>query len=451
MFRKASLIIYKQKPAVIQAIEDKISISFVSGFKGGKALIENQKVRDKDILFLHPGPAENLANLVTEDNIKASDTFTKAIIETWELLDEEDQQAFRFDEIAELSIDTKVLENIFPLYFSLIDSVYFKTEQKESQLFFTARSKDEVAALLEKENEKQNEAAIKDAFIKRLRKKNVDLESDAKFLQEIEAFALGKTDKPKYLKEAHVKETIEEAHKLLLDVGFWTMSKNPYPTRHGLSMHSSTSFLDSPPHEDDRIKLEHLAYAIDNEGSTDPDDAIAYDGEHLWIHIADPASTVLPDSAIDKAARNRGATLYIPEGASRMLSEKSLKDYALGLEGENSYSRALSFKIRITEDAAIEDISILKSFVKVKRLSYKEADEQKNSSQLSPLFHLAEKNFIKRKNAGAIHIKITEASVVLKNEGADPSVEITALVEYESFALVREMMLLAGEAAARFA
>ena len=452
MFRKASLIIYKQKPAVIQAIEDKISISFVSGFKGKKALIENQKVRDKDILFLHPGPAENLANLVTEDNIKASDTFTKAIIETWELLDEEDQQAFRFDEIAELSIDTKVLENIFPLYFSLIDSVYFKTEQKESQLFFTARSKDEVAALLEKENEKQNEAAIKDAFIKRLRKKNVDLESDAKFLQEIEAFALGKTDKPKYLKEAHVKETIEEAHKLLLDVGFWTMSKNPYPTRHGLSMHSSTSFLDSPPHEDDRIKLEHLAYAIDNEGSTDPDDAIAYDGEHLWIHIADPASTVLPDSAIDKAARNRGATLYIPEGASRMLSEKSLKDYALGLEGENSYSRALSFKIRITEDAAIEDISILKSFVKVKRLSYKEADEQKNSSQLAPLFHLAEKNFIKRKNAGAIQIQFPEASVVLKkNEGADPSVEITALVEYESFALVREMMLLAGEAAARFA
>ena len=171
MFRKSSLIIYKQKPAVIQAIEDKISISFVSGFKGKKALIENQKVRDKDILFLHPGPAENLTNLVTEDNIKASDTFTKAIIETWELLAEE-EQAFQFDEIAELSIDTKVLENIFPLYFSLIDSVYFKTEQKESALFFTARSKDEVAALLEKENEKQNEAAIKDAFIKRLRQKN---------------------------------------------------------------------------------------------------------------------------------------------------------------------------------------------------------------------------------------------------------------------------------------
>ena len=97
-----------------------------------------------------------------------------------------------------------------------------------------------------------------------------------------------------------------------------------------------------------------------------------------------------------------------------MLSEKSLKDYALGLEGENSYSRALSFKIRITEDAAIEDISILKSFVKVKRLSYKEADEQKNSSQLAPLFHLAEKNFIKRKNAGAIQIQFPEASVVLK-------------------------------------
>ena len=71
---------------------------------------------------------------------------------------------------------------------------------------------------------------------------------------------------------------------------------------------------------------------FDGEHSTDPDDAVGYDGEYVWVHIADPASSVAPDSVIDIAARNRGTTLYIPEGASRMLAEQSLSDYALGLK-----------------------------------------------------------------------------------------------------------------------
>lgn len=451
MFRKGNLIIYKQKPALIQSIDDKISIEFLQGFKGEKALIENQKVRDKDIIFLHPGPADSLSKLVNQESIKTSESYMQAINDIWELVQEE-TESYSFIDIAELALSEIKIEEVFPFYFSLISSVYFSQEQKNGKLFFLAQSKETIKTLLEKENEKQNETIIKDAFIKRLRQRKVDLEKDSKFLQEIEAFALGKTDKAKYLKEAQIKESIEEAHKLLLDIGFWELSKNPYPTRHGLSMHSSSIVLDSPPVEDDRIKIETLAYAIDNEGSTDPDDAIAFDGECLWIHIADPASTVSPNSAIDLAARNRGATLYIPEGASRMLCEKSLSDYALGLDGENNYSRALSFKITITEDAQIEDVTVQKTLVKVKRLTYKETDAEKNNPQLASLFALAEKNLIKRKNAGAINIQFPEVSVYIKkDENEKPQVEIKPLIEYESFSLIREMMLLCGEAAARFA
>ena len=84
---------------------------------------------------------------------------------------------------------------------------------------------------------------------------------------------------------------------------------------------------------------------------TDPDDAVAFDGKYLWVHIADPASAILPESPIDKAARARGATLYIPEGAARMLAEDSLEDYALGLTQK---SRALSFRLLLNDDGTID-------------------------------------------------------------------------------------------------
>ena len=87
-----------------------------------------------------------------------------------------------------------------------------------------------------------------------------------------------------------------------------------------MSMKSAKLSLGQPPSEE-RFEVPGTAFAIDSPWSTDPDDAIAFDGECLWVHIADPASTVLPDSPIDISARGRGATLYLPEGAARMLSE----------------------------------------------------------------------------------------------------------------------------------
>ena len=46
---------------------------------------------------------------------------------------------------------------------------------------------------------------------------------------EVEAFALCKTEKCKVLQEADVPQTIEKAHKLLIETGIWDITKNPYP------------------------------------------------------------------------------------------------------------------------------------------------------------------------------------------------------------------------------
>nr|MCR4821697.1 RNB domain-containing ribonuclease [Treponema sp.] len=227
--------------------------------------------------------------------------------------------------------------------------------------------------------------------------------------------------------------------------GIWSITRNPYPVRLGLSAKSSTVSLGLPPDEE-RVKVPGFSYAIDSQWSTDPDDAIAFDGEYLWVHIADPASCVAPDSQIDKAARGRGATLYLPEGAARMLSEDCLEDYALGLREE---SRALSFKLKLNDKGDIEDCQVLRTLVNVKRLTYEKADELKESPELKPLFEIARRNFERRCNAGAVNISIPEVHMSVDPETKEVSFE--TLSHPESTEVVREAMVLAGEGAAKFA
>jgi exoribonuclease-2 len=267
-------------------------------------------------------------------------------------------------------------------------------------------------------------------------------------MQEIEAFCLGKTDKSKILKDAGLSEKIEKVHKLLIDTGFWHYTKNPHPARHGLSIHSAREVLPPPPQED-RIEISGTFYAIDNEWSADPDDAIGFDGEFYWVHVADPASTVLPDSKIDIDARHRGTTLYLPEHTSRMLNEDCLEDYALGLTEK---SKALSFKIKLDDEANIVETEIFKTLINVKCITYQQADEQKESSELKPLFEIAKKYEQKRKSSGAVNIQLPEVHINITNSQEEKNVVTISEVHHtESSTVVKEFMLMAGEAAAKFA
>ena len=247
------------------------------------------------------------------------------------------------------------------------------------------------------------------------------------------------------MKDAGFKETPEKAHKLLLDTKIWDITRNPYPVRLGLSAKSASLGLGLPP-EEERLRVPGISYAIDSHWSTDPDDAIAFDGECLWVHIADPACFVEPDSEIDRTARGRGATLYLPEGAARMLSEDCLEDYALGLREE---SRALSFKITLAENGDIEDCEVLRTIVNVKRLTYEKADELKETPELKPLFEIARRNYERRCRAGAVNINIPEVHITVDPE--TKAVSFEAVSHPESTEVVREAMVLAGEGAARFA
>lgn len=447
MFKTKSLVLYKNQPALLQEVStDKYTILYCTALPspGGKpAQFATQKVREKDIELLFETTSGEKTLLVQLLQVSEDAKAMQERIEPlYELLSEDEDSFTTPVSFADLQdyADVKTAQDSWLLYKALKNTLFF-TEQ--APLSFMVQTKEVIARQEEKNKAKEVEQEIRSAFIRRLKAKKLNLPADAQLMQDVEALALGQSDKSKTMKEAGFTETPEKAHKLLLDTGVWTVTKNPYPTRWGLSTQSATQRL-APPPEEERITLEQEAYAIDNQWSTDPDDAIAFDGQYVWVHIADPASSVYPDSPIDIAARHRGATLYIPEGAVRMLAEDSLEDYALGL---TPLSRALSFCIELDENGAVLSCKVLKTLVKVKRYTYEEADIQKDSPQLAPLYAIARRNEQRRLKAGAVSITLPEVHISV----TDGIVNISPALSWESNNVVREFMLLAGEAVAKFA
>jgi exoribonuclease-2 len=201
--------------------------------------------------------------------------------------------------------------------------------------------------------------------------------------------------------------------------------------------------------EESRVDLTHLAaFAIDDAGSTDPDDAISLEvtkeGARLWVHVADVAALVPPESPADQEARGRGATLYLPDGKVPMLPWEAAERLGMGL---TEVSPALSFGLDLDEDGSIVDLAVVPSRVRVTRLTYEEAEKRLDEQPLKDLCRLARAFQSRRRENGAVRIDLPEVQVRV----IDGEVVIRPLPPLRSRALVREAMLMVGEATAGFA
>ena len=81
------------------------------------------------------------------------------------------------------------------------------------------------------------------------------------------------------------------------------------------------------------------AFSIDDSATTEIDDALSVQGlgsgkAIVGIHIAAPALAILPNSDIDKVARNRLSTVYMPGNKITMLPDAVVQNYTLA-EGKN--------------------------------------------------------------------------------------------------------------------
>ena len=467
---KNSLVLYKNQPAVIKETDgDKYIISYCSQPAtptGKKAVYGEQKVREKDIILLVQ--AEGIKGQVSSIDKVLSNAedealiqkYKEALLETYELLISEPETAaapLTFSELVDYAASDLTCDFAWAFYKTILEQPEFCQDAealKNGNISFTLRTAEQIEEINRKKYEKEHEAEIRQAFIDRLKKRQLDLPSDSKFMGEVEAFALCQTDKSKVLEQAGISQNIEKAHKLLLDTGIWPFTKNPHPTRLGFSFDSAREQLGPMPDEE-REEVPCICYAIDSPNAADPDDAIGYDGEYYWVCIADPASSVTPDSSIDIAARNRGTTLYIPEGASRMLCESSLEDYALGLKEREANddpaikSCALAFRLKLDADCQIEECVVKKVRVHVHMISYGEVEQQKDSDTFKPFYELARRNLARRTANNAITIQMPEVDIKVDRE--TKLVTVQPETKYESNDVIQEFMLLAGEGAARFA
>ncbi|MDR2596420.1 MAG: RNB domain-containing ribonuclease [Treponema sp.] len=438
MITENALVVYKNKPALVKEVTDgKFSISLQDGAQ--------IKVRDKDIELIHPGPVK------TFSAVELFRPETSVIREAWELLSDEgsplslkDFSVFIFNEYTPSSA--------YAAYTVLQDGLFFYGAVNE----IIPHSREIIEAEEAKRGEKQREADERTDFLNRVKTclkkpgENLFLPADTRFIQDIEALAYGKTAKSRTMKELDLGETPEEAHSLLLKTGFWTAAVNPHPSRFGLSL-NKVDICPEPAPEEERCDLCHLAaFAIDSPWSNDPDDAVSVQGNVIFVHVADPASSVILDSLAEKEARNRGVTLYLPETTVRMLADDALPMFALGL---NEKSLALTFKMTLDGEGRITETEIFPSIVKVRRMTYEEADKEMDEADTpdaNALRALNEKAlcyFKRRIEQGAADIELPDVHITVK----DGVPEILPVVHHRSSVMVRECMIIAGEGAGNWA
>ncbi len=416
-----SLVIYKNQPARLsQAYDKKIEIELADG--------RSLKVRPKDVDLLHPGPISSAANLPTP----VGDVQT-----AWELLQGSETTVA---ELAELAFAAFTPATAWAAWQLLADGLYFSGTIDA----VTAHTTEEVAAAQAARAAKAAEEEAWQAFLARLETGAI-AEEDGRYLQEIAALAQGQTQRSQALRALNQAETPETAHALLLKTGYWDDHQNPYPARAGLPTASPDLPVPALP-EEARRDLTHLpALAIDDEGSTDPDDAVSWEDGRLWVHIADVAALIPPDSLLDLEARARGANLYLPEGTVTMLPPAATDWLGLGLA---ELSPALSFGLDVNAAGEVTQLEIVPSWIHVTRLTYEEAETRLDEEPFRSLYAVAQRAEARRRENGAVHIDLPEVRVRVDEAGA---VSIRPLPNLRSRDLVREAMLLAGEAVARFA
>jgi exoribonuclease II len=114
-----------------------------------------------------------------------------------------------------------------------------------------------------------------------------------------------------------------------------------------------TGFADlAVPEFKDALPLADVqAFSIDDSSTTEIDDALSVQGLStgtitFGIHIAAPALALAPDSALDRAARERLSTVYMPGHKITMLPDATVQRFTLTAGRE---SPCLSLYVRIGE------------------------------------------------------------------------------------------------------
>lgn len=202
-----------------------------------------------------------------------------------------------------------------------------------------------------------------------------------------------------------------------------------------------------------RLDLTHLPFVtIDPNDAKDFDDAIYFDGEYLFVAIADVSHYVSSNSIIDKEAFNRGFSIYFPNVVIPMLPPVLSQDLCSLKEEVNRL--AFIWKLKINKKTfQITQSELFEGIIKVaKNFTYDEVEhildknDGKKNHMLTSLFNLTSKIRHNRLNSG---FDFVNKEIKLDLDANFEIQNIHQKQELRSHKLVEECMLLANKQSAK--
>jgi ribonuclease R len=230
----------------------------------------------------------------------------------------------------------------------------------------------------------------------------------------------------------------------------------------------------------EREDLTHLPIvAIDPADARDHDDAIwaEADGEGGWnaiVAIADVSFYVRPDSALDKAARARGNSVYFPDRVVPMLPEELSADICSLKEGQ--VRAAMACHLKVAKDGSVKSWGFSRAKICVAaNIAYEDAQEAIDiateervevssptcfmpevegpvpdelvEKALKPLWGCWRALLAAREHRQPLELDLPERQVVLDEKGRITSVAVRERLD--AHRLVEDFMIAANVAASR--
>jgi len=390
------------------------------------------------------------------------------IEELWDVLNEEQEwidlgtmTSFCFPDNPASDEESAVVRAFFD------NRLYFKFSQ--NRFFPLTLAQVELKIARHKEEQRRNR--IIEAGGRWLRTLSADNPSDApeispagqKEILEIlrDAYLYGKASpthalcRPLMLKGGVAK--VEDIFPLLVAAGVFAADENidllrlQIPTQFPRSVENRCRELVEHPEtlaaEPERKDLTMLSImTIDGQATQDFDDAISLEnrGDHLrlGVHIADTGHYVKREDPIDRAALERGSSIYMPDNKISMLPSALAEDLCSLKAGE--YRPAISLLIKLTNTFEIKGIEVLPSWIRVMhQLSYYDVNLMaEDNRDIVTLRKIAERFRRDRLDGGAVQISLPDVNVWLNGDGGISVNRINR--ESPGRMLVSEIMIMAN-------
>ena len=197
---------------------------------------------------------------------------------------------------------------------------------------------------------------------------------------------------------------------------------------------------------------------IDPDDARDFDDAIQVErlpggGWNLGVHIADVAAYVRPGQALDREARRRGNSVYLPDRVLPMLPERLSNGVCSLKPGVDRLTHSVF--ILFSKTGLPKKVRFSRTVIRsAHRLTYREAyaklqslPNDRLSEHLHTAWELASLLRKKRFDHGSLDLDFPEVKIRLDDNGRP--IRLERIENDESHQLIEEFMLAANEAVAR--